>query len=167
MKKVIAVLLTLVLVLTNGIAVLAEEVSTPPADQISADPNCSFTTVWFDTSEDAMEDTRNGEDGLTIIKVRSGISQSGSSAIVAYAETVTNISAGLVGGTVRVQRWSNNSWNTYSTFIFEEHNATSASVTHIVAVEPGYYYRVRVSHYAVTAYSTVSKLSTTEGIYIN
>lgn len=167
MKKVFAILLTLVLILTNGITVLAEEVSTPPANQISADPNSSFTTVWFDTSEDAIEETRNGEDGLKIVMAHSGISRSGSSAVIAYAETESNISAGLIGGTVRVQRWSNNSWSTYYSFIFEAYNTTSASVTRTVSVEPGYYYRVRVAHYAFTAYTSVSKSTTTESIYLN
>ena len=39
MKKMLAVLLTLTLMLTNLGAVLAETVSAPPASQISANPN--------------------------------------------------------------------------------------------------------------------------------
>ena len=164
MKKVIAVLLTLVLILTNGITVFAEEVSAPPANQISADPNYSCTTIWFPSTE-TNNNSRDG-DGLAFIVVRSSISKSGSS-IIAYGLTEANLICDPVGGTVHIQRWKNNRWNNYYSFSFEGFGISSFSGTETVAVESGYYYRVLVNHYADTLYSSIHASSTTSSVYVN
>ena len=103
MKKVIAVLLTLVLVLTNGIAVLAEEVSTPPANQISADPNYAHAIYIAPKSVEREENLRSGEDGLAIVMAESSLSQSGGSLSI-YARTDSNIISAEIGGTVTYTR---------------------------------------------------------------
>lgn len=164
MKKVFAILLTLVLILTNGITVLAEEVSTPPANQISNNPNYSCTTMRFYNI--GSNNLKEGEDGLSFVMLQGSISRSGSS-IIAYGYTEANLSCDPVGGTVRIQRWKNNKWNTYYSFNFKGYGVRSFSGTQTVSVEPGFYYRVQVSHRADTLYSTIYATSTTSSIYIN
>lgn len=166
MKKVIAVLLTLVLILTNGITVLAEEVSAPPANQISADPNYAhaiYTAPVFAEKEDTL---RSGEDGLIITFAESSLSKSGTSLNV-YARTDSNIISAEIGGTVRIQRWQNNKWTNYYTFSFFADDTATYSTSRTVSVESGHYYRVYVSHVAITPATTRTIGTSTQSVYIN
>lgn len=168
MKKIFAFLLTLTLIFTNGIAVLAEEVEVPPADQISPNPNyASYTWIAPINISGAVGTNLVGQDGLSITMVQCAITKSGSSAIIATATTETNIIAEDIGGTVCVQRWKNNKWTNYYSFLFGEWDTDSAYISQTVSVESGYYYRVHVFHMANTLYSTVSASSNSSSIFIN
>ena len=166
MKKIFAFLLTLTLMFTNGIAVLAEEVETPPADQISSNPNyASYTWIAPINVGNQAGTMEVGEDGLQIVMVQATIGHNGTT-IGASATTETNIKS-LLGGTIHIQKWQNNKWNTVYTHYFDNLGVCSATLTINVSVESGHYYRVGVSHFAHTAYSSVFAYSTTQSIFVN
>ena len=166
MKKFFAFLLILTLMFTNGIAVLAEEVETPPADQISSNPNYASYT-WIAPLNGGSQAGINevGEDGLQIVMVNASISKNGSH-IGASATTDTNIRS-LLGGTIHIQKWQNNKWNTVYSHYFDDFGVCTATLTTGTSVESGYYYRVAVSHFAHTPYSSVYAYSTTQSVYVN
>jgi hypothetical protein len=166
MKKIFAFLLTLTLMFTNGIAVLAEEVETPPADQISSNPNYASYT-WIAPLNGGSQAGTNevGEDGLQIVMVNVSMGKSGSS-VSATATTYTNINS-VLGGTVYIQKWQNNKWNTVYSEYFVNYGACMATVTTGSVVESGYYYRVGVAHFAHTPYSSVFAYSTTQSVFVN
>lgn len=166
MKKIFAFLLTLTLMFTNGIAVLAEEVEVPPADQISSNPNYASYT-WrapFD-AEKQMGTREVGEDGLQIVMVNVSMNKNGSY-IGASATTDTNIKSDL-GGTIHIQKWQNNKWNDVYSHYFVAFETCTATLSTGTSVESGYYYRVVVSHFAHTPFSSVFAYSATQSVFIN
>lgn len=166
MKKIFAFLLTFTLMFTNGIAVLAEEVETPPADQISSNPNyASYTWIAPINAGNQAGINEVGEDGLRIVMVNVSMNKNGSY-IGATATTDTNIESNL-GGTIYIQKWQNNKWNTVYSHYFEDFGLCSATLSTGTYVDSGYYYRVAVSHFAYTPYSIVHAYSTTQGVYVN
>ena len=166
MKKIFAFLLTLTLMFTNGIAVLAEEVEVPPADQISSNPNyASYTWIAPISGGNQAGTNEVGEDGLKIVIVQASISKNGSY-IGATATTDSNITSDL-GGTIYIQKWQNNKWNTVFSHYFISYGTCTASLSTGTSVESGYYYRVGVSHFAFTPYSTVHAYSTTQSVFVN
>ena len=138
MKKMLAVLLTLTLMLTNLGAVLAETVSAPPASQISANPNYASVEKTFQ----AAENTRSP----SITFIRSSIGKKSSSSISASAVTETSTNASKLGGTIYIQQWKNNSWTNYTSRSFWAYDTDRASTIKTVSVESGYYYRLKVYH---------------------
>lgn len=166
MKKIFAFLLALTLMFTNGIAVLAEEMDVPPADQISSNPNYASYT-WIAPLNGGSQAGINevGEDGLQIVMVQASISKNGTY-IGATATTDSNIKSDL-GGTIYIQKWQNNKWNTVYSHYFVAFESCTASLSAGTTVESGYYYRVGVSHFAYTPYSIVHAYSTTQSVYVN
>ena len=166
MKKIFAFLLILTLTFTNGIVVLAEQLDIPPADQISSNPNYASYT-WIAPLNGGSQAGTNevGEDGLKIVMVNASINKNGSS-IGASATTVSNINS-VIGGTIHIQKWQNNKWNTVYSEYFVDYGTCMASLSTGAAVESGYYYRVGVSHFAHTPYSSVYAYSTTQSVFIN
>lgn len=166
MKKIFAFLLTLTLMFTNGIAVLAEEVEVPPADQISPNPNyASYTWIAPIIIGGQAGTNEVGEDGLQIIMVNATISKNGST-IGASATTETNIKSDL-GGTIYIQKWQNNKWNTVFSHYFVSFEESTVMQTTSTSVESGYYYRVAVSHFAYTPYSVIHAYTTTPSVLVN
>jgi len=166
MKKVVALLLTIILVFSNSTIGLAEE--RPPEDQISTNPNFA-QDIWFAPIQ-AQTDNGDGPlfdggDGLQLVMVCSSISPNGAGVSV-FAETDANLICGEIGGTIHIQRWSNNEWNNYYSFVFSEDSVSSASISQTISVQSGYYYRVSVSHYAATAASVKRAHTTTQSILI-
>lgn len=106
-----------------------------------------------------------GQDGLQIVMVNASISKNGST-IGASATTDTNIKSDL-GGTIYIQKWENNKWNIVYSHYFVSYESCTATLTTGTSVESGYYYRVAVSHFAITPYSSVYAYSTTQSIYVN
>lgn len=166
MKKIFAFLLILTLTFTNGIAVLAEQLDIPPADQISSNPNYASYTWMAPTNIGQQAGTREvGEDGLQIIMVNATIFKNGST-IGASATTETNIKSDL-GGTIYIQKWQNNKWNTVFSHHFVSFEESTVTQTTSTSVELGYYYRVAISHFAHTVYSSVFAYSTTPSVLVN
>lgn len=159
MKKMLAFLLTLTLLLTNLGAVLAETVSAPPASQISVNPNYTSVEKYFPAVNNAKD--------FAIDYVRSGISKKSSSSISATAVTETNTTASKIGGTIYVQQWKNNAWTNYTSRSFWAYDTARASTLKTISVETGYYYRLKVYHTAIGNPGLVQVVSTTTSILVD
>lgn len=165
MKRTISTILCAILLLFSCTNVFACEANVPPADQISANPAYAYARWESNGFDTAGNQSRAGEDGLAIMFAESSISP-GTGSVRVSATTESNIRASNIGGIVQVQIYRNNSWQAYNTFSFEN-SGCSASVTRSVGVASGFYYRVVVSHRAITPYSTVFRTTTTRSVYVN
>lgn len=159
MKKMLTFLLTLTLLLTNLGAVLAETVSAPPANQISANPNYASVEKYFPEAGDTRD--------FAIDFIRSTIGKKSSSSISVSAVTETNTTAIRLGGTIYVQQWKNNSWHNYGSTGFWDYDTTRASTLQTLSVETGYYYRLKVYHTASDNSGTIQVVSTTTSILVD
>ena len=138
----------------------------PPADQISQNPNYASYTWVAPINAERLAGTREvGEDGLQIVMVNASMNKNGTY-IGASATTETNIHS-FLGGTIHIQKWQNNKWNTIYSHYFEDFGSCTATLTTGTSVESGYYYRVAVSHFAHTPYSSVYAYSTTHSVFVN
>lgn len=166
MKKSLILVLSLVLLLSISNAYAEAVVFVPPAHQISADPAYSYVR-WENSEADlnAGNQSRAGEDGLEIMLAESSIS-AGSNSIHVYASTSTNISTLEVGGYIEVQVYRNDRWEAYTGYEFLG-SGTSKTVERTFSVEPNYYYRVKVLHYALTLYTYRSLYTTTQSVLVN
>lgn len=162
MKKIVVFLLTLTLMMTNLGTVLADTVSAPPANQISANPNYASVEKTFSVTDEAA--TR-GKPSITL--VRAGISKSSSTSVTISATTESDITSSKIGGHMSVQRWINNSWSTYKTTYFWAYDTYRATSTKTITVPTGYYYRLYVTHVASNNSGTSSKTSITNSVFVN
>ena len=163
MKKIISLLLVIALLLCNGISVLSEEISTPPADQISSDLNFASDSKTFLTNG-----THSRDDDFAIVYIYSGIAKASSSSVAVFATTTANQSCSTIGGISIVQRWYSNEWQTYDSFSFEDYVVSTVTDIRTISVESGYYYRVTTIHLAISADATYeSAFTTTKSIYVN
>ena len=107
MKKVLALVLSLVLMLGGSAAALAETAqSIPPLSQISSNPN-SATFTW--RSDVSTQDVEKKE----ISFVQTGISKASSTSVSIFQTTETNAKAAVIQGFMFVQRWNHNKWEKY------------------------------------------------------
>ncbi len=169
MKKMVSLLMVLCLLLVGGtITAFTEEIPTPPLAQISSDPNYASVSLHYSVFDGKNDGTMGtGQDGLQIVFASAAISKAGSSSVSIYATTESNIISTEIGGTVRVQRWINNGWETYQTYSFWDYITDECTGAATVGVESGYYYRLYVTHVAGTGYSTKTAYSTTASILVN
>ena len=162
MKKTLICMLVFVLMFTNLSSVLANPISAPPANQISAD--LDFAEVEWTLSSEKETQTRGVPN---IVFLKSSISKSSSTSVTISAKTETDIVCVFVGGQMTIQRWINNSWTNYQSYTFWSYNSARASSTRTVTVPSGYYYRLVVAHMASSADGSVGKQSTTTSIFVN
>ena len=167
MKKIVSFLLIITLLLCNGISVLAEEIPTPPADQISNNPDCASIELFFPINHSGITLPNAGEDGLGIIYTQASISPYGSGSVIISVTTTANMLCMNIGGYAIIERWNNNTWSSYYTISFWSHNTSTYTATYNVAVESGYYYRVRSIHIADSEHSSVSVYAITKSIIVN
>ncbi len=162
MKKTTAFILALVLLLTASLPAFADTMSAPPADQISDDPNHA-EFIWR-----APILTRDVITEKKIIYTHTGISKLSSTSVSITALTDTTEEANVIFMNMVVQQWKNNKWNNYATSNFSKENTASYRATTTKSVEPNYYYRLAVTHYASFIDGTVSSYNTyTKSIYVN
>jgi len=162
MKKIVVILLTLILTMTNLGTVLADTVSTPPVNQISANPNFAIVERTY-----AITDVSGTRGKPSIVFTRAGISKSSSTSVVITAKTESNIVSEKIGGQMSIQRWINNSWNTYRITSFWSYNTAQATTSKTITVPTGYYYRLVVTHVATNVDGSSAKTSTTNGVLVN
>ena len=162
MKNIVVFLLALTLMLTNLTNVLAANIATPPASQISANPNFAIVEKTY-----AITDVSGTRGKPSIVYTRAGISKSSSTSVAITATTESNIVSEKIGGQMNVQRWINNSWSTYKTTSFWSYNTSRATTSKTVSVPTGYYYRLVVLHVATNVDGTSSKASTTSSVFVN
>lgn len=162
MKKVLALVLSLVLMLGGNAVALAEnEQSLPPLNEISSNPNSATFTWHKDVSTHDVEKKE-------ICFTRTGISKLSSTSVSISQTTETNANAGIIEGFMFVQRWYNNKWESYASFDFGKSNTTICESAHVVSVESGYYYRLAVTHIAIFDAGQVSSCDTyTKSIFVN
>lgn len=162
MKKVLALVLSLVLMLGGSAAALAETAqSIPPLSQISSNPN-SATFTW--RNDVSTQDVEKKE----ICFVETAISKASSSSVSIFQTTETNAKAAVIQGFMFVQRWNNNKWEKYATREFNKGNTTLCESAYTVTVESGYYYRLAVTHIAIFADGENSSCNTyTSSVYVN
>ena len=160
MKKIVSFLLTITLVFCNGFTILAEEIPTPPADQISSNPYFAFV------EKDFSQIFRDGENEIWISFVRTSITYKGSSSIGIYIRTEANEECVSIEATVLVQRWHNNMWETYSTLGYYDYFVSEQVVRDTLSVESGYYYRLSVLHFIMNWEMSDSASSVTDGLFI-
>ncbi len=162
MKKITAFILVLVLLLTACLTAFADTPSVPPVEQISADPNHA-EFIWR-----APIMTRDVITEKKIIYTHTGISKLNSTSVAITALTETTVKADTVFVNMVVQRWDNNKWNNYSSENYLALETSSYRAETSKGVEPGYYYRLAVSHVATFTDATVSAINTyTKSIYVN
>ena len=166
MKKIVSFLLTITLLLCNGFTVSAEEIPTPPADQISFNPNYAFDENYYFFDPNQNNPNSSGGDGLGLIYIYSGIRKSGSN-ITASFTTTANLECTYIGAAVIIQRWNNNSWETVYSFSVWDYDVSSVSATKTINVDSGFYYRVRAMHVAATLLSSKSGVTVTQSILVN
>ena len=162
MKKIVVILLTLVLMMTNLGTVLADTVSAPPANQISANLNYASVEKTYGITDESG--TRGKP---SIVLVRASISKSSSTSVTIAATTESNITSLKIGGHMSIEQWKNNAWITYKTTAFWEYNTYRATKSKTFTVPSGYYYRLVVSHIASNSDGTSSKASTTNSVLVN
>ena len=162
MKKVLALVLSLVLMLGGSAAALAETAQAiPPLSQISSNPNSASFTWRSDVS---TQDVEKKEICFTEI----GISKVSSTSVSISQTTQTNAKAVAIQGWMYVERWYNNRWEEYKTYDFYKGNTTLCETGCTVTVESGYYYRLAVTHIAVFLDSDNSSCNTySRSIYVN
>ncbi len=161
MKKITAFILVLVLLLTACLTAFADTPSVPPVEQISADPNHA-EFIW--RAPIMTRDTTEKK----IIYMQTGIDKVNSTTVSINGVTDTNAEANVIIMSMAVQRWSNNKWNNYASANFCKPNATSYYASTTKTVEPGYYYRLAVTHYASFIDGTISAYNSyTKSIYVN
>ncbi len=162
MKKITAFILVLVLLLTACLTAFADTPSVPPVEQISADPNHA-EFIWRAPKDLTREITEK-----KIIYAETGIDKLSSSSVAITALTETNAKAYLIWMQMCIQRWEHNKWNNYATFTYSDYETTSYRASTTKTVEPGYYYRLAVTHSAHFLDDDDSGINSyTKSIYVN
>ena len=82
--------------------------------------------------------------------------------IAAGGNTVGQKSVSKITVVVKVQRYVNGNWNSYTSWTTTNYNSSYVSSSKTLSVPTGYYYRVCCTHYADSDVSG----SYTNGIYI-
>lgn len=167
MKKIVSIVLVVMLLLCNGISVLAEENTTPPANQISDNPIFAEDEKVFPFSTNSDDSLGMDRDGFELVVIRSGISKASSSSVKVSVTTTGNTICLQIGGISSIQRWYNNEWQRYYTFSFWDYGVSTCSDTRTITVESGYYYRITTTHKAFSPESMKIGYTTTTSILVN
>lgn len=155
MSKWISKLLAFIMIVTLVPSAYASE-SLPPADQIS--DNLSFSFYEWENP------ARSGD--FSITHVEAGISVV-SNGVYVSGMTMVSIPVTVVGGIANIQQWKDGAWQTYTQFYFEAYQASECELSKTVSVPSGYYYRLKITHTAEEWEDIVTKVSTTQAVYVN
>lgn len=134
MKKTFSLLMAILVMVCLSSAALAVEI--PPTDQISDDllRDSGFWTNRFKKEE------------FDISYTSYGIEKTSSTSVFVSATTETNQTASRVAVLITVQQWTNNKWNNYKSTSNRTYSSTKCSHSDTITVDPGYYYRIKVTH---------------------
>lgn len=100
--------------------------------------------------------------GVYLKSGSSTITKAGTGMIAAGGNTVGQKSVSKITVVVKVQRYVNGNWNSYTSWTTTNYNSSYVSSSKTLSVPTGYYYRVCCTHYADSDVSG----SYTDGIYI-
>ena len=155
MKKVIAMVLTLVMVLSFG---MAGEVQVQAADEMV----CIDGSYLLDDANESVGDLEISTWGYYLKNGSCTLSKIGTGKIGVGGDTTAQRVVGEISGYVKVQRLENGVWRNYHSWSAEKTNAAYVSTSKTLTVPTGYYYRVCCSHYAASDAGT----SNTDALYI-
>lgn len=155
MKKVVAMVLTLVMVLSFG---MAGEVQVQAADEMV----CIDGSYLLDDADESVGDLEISTWGYYLKNGSCTLSKIGTGKIGVGGDTTAQRVVSNISVTVVVQRLVNGYWENYHTWSAEKTDAAFVSTSKTLTVPTGYYYRVSCSHYA----GSDTGYSNTDGIYI-
>ena len=127
---------------------------------------CAVASAGDDHAEVTWNNPKSARTAVAIDSVSSSISKASSTSVSIKAKTVANQAVNSVGGKAVIQRWNNNTWETYKTYNFNAYGSSSCSLNKTVTVASGYNYRLRVSHSAVTASDSDYVTTTTSSVKV-
>lgn len=156
MKKLFTVLFLLASLVAMSCLPAFAQVELPPADQISDNPN-EASVEWRDK-------TRSDEFKITY--TYASISKASSTSVYVSATTEANSTATVIGGTMYIQQWKDNKWNSYKTLNFINYDSYTSSYSDTVTVDSNYSYRLVVSHSAFKAGDSSYAKSTTTSVKV-
>lgn len=143
MKKryfLVALLLALAFLACCSMALADDGIEVPPTELISDNPNFSIVDWHLNVMPLADE--------LELTRMTAGISRSDSTHVSVRGVTQANKTCIQVGGYMTIQQWKNNQWNKYTTASFKAYGTNEAEGIGTLAVTSGYYYRLKINHYA-------------------
>lgn len=162
MKKryfLVALLLALAFLACCSLAQADDGIEVPPTELISDNPNFSIVDWHLNVMPLADE--------LKLTRMTAGISRSDSTHVAVRGVTQANQSCSFIGGNMVIQQWKNNEWNNYTTASYKNFATNEAEGTGRLTVVSGYYYRLKISHYAVNDDSAVFGTTITNGVLVN
>ena len=153
MKKVIAMILSLIMVASIG---MAGEMHVQATDELV----CVDGSYLLDDAEESVGDLEISTWGYYLKSGSSTINKPAAGKIGVGGSTTGQRVVSKISVTVCVQRLVNGNWQNYHTWMAEKTNAAYVSTSKTLTVPTGYYYRVVCSHYAAsdTGYSNTNAL---------
>ncbi len=161
MKKFLAIMLSLISILSFSITASAEE---NWQDLLGTVVDGSVLTDAKDSTGYAREEMTKGyylSDGSSYIE------NTGNSIIYIAGSTYCNRTAEEVKANVFLQRLVNGSWSTVTYQYHSEYNTYYAHNGFYIKVKPGYYYRTVTAHIVMNGDTTETLTSRTDGLYID
>ena len=140
------------LMMTNGSEVQAAEVES----DICIDG--SYLTQDSESTVTVYPRSR----GVYMLNGSGMITNPGIGKVGASGSTVAHHTVNQIGVTVRVDRYVDGGWITYTSWNHNLYNTYYAGTSKIITVPRGYYYRVRTSHWAASD----TAMGSTDGIWI-
>ena len=143
-KKIISTLSMMVmiccLIMTNGSEVQAEEANSG----ICVDG--SYLTQDSESTVTVYPRTR----GVYMLNGSATITNPGIGKVGAGGSTVANFTVNQIGLSIRVERYIDGGWVSYTGWVHNLYDTYYAASSKIITVPRGYYYRVKTSHWAAT-----------------
>lgn len=131
--------------------------------EVKASDNMECVDGSYLTHDDSSEVTVGSMTrGIYLKSGSSNITRAGTGKIAAGGNTVGQKSVSKITVVVKVQRYVNGNWNSYTSWTTTNYNSSYVSSSKTLSVPTGYYYRVCCTHYANSDVSD----SYTDGIYI-
>lgn len=161
-KKLMSVLCMAVL-LGSVMAVSAAEVQASEEQTKKVDG--SYLTMQESASGTSQNENAKGQ---YIMLGECSITKAGRNRIYVYSGTTANRTVNLVSTIVYVDQYmeDKDAWGQIDAWREDAENDYFVSTAKYIAVEPGYYYRVRADHFAGMEYPYESTYSFTDGIMI-
>lgn len=155
MKKTIAMILTLVMIVSFGMAGVMQV-------QAAEELVCVDGSYLLDNVTESVGEAVGITRGYYFKSGSSTISEIGTGKIGVGGDTTAQRIVDEISVTVKVQRLVNGRWQNYHTWSAEKTNAAYVSTSKTLTVPTGYYYRVCCTHYA----GSDSGASNTDALYI-
>ena len=132
-------------------------------NEVQASDNIECVDGSYLTNDDSSEVTVGSMTrGIYLKSGSSNITRAGTGKIAAGGNTVGEKTVSKITVVVKVQRYVNGYWNSYTSWTATNYNSSYVSSSKTLSVPTGYYYRVCCTHYADSDVSD----SYTNGIYI-